>query len=114
LFQISEKGILADAAPSYPVTTVHEPHYDVLAAAVTGTSATVLTLLAMLGGSGITSMLGKMLFDAQLWVIELALVVGMVGLLVRSTTNKRRLSHLAAILLVIATVLIAATAVLPL
>ena len=96
-----------------PVSTVHEPHYDVLAAAVSGTSATVLTLLAMLGGSGINSPELRMLFDAQLWVIELALIVGLAGLLVRSSTSKRRLSHAAAILLALGTILIAATAALP-
>jgi hypothetical protein len=84
-----------------------------LAAAVSGTAATVLTLLAMLGGSGITSTTLKMMFDAQLWVTELALIVGLSGLVVRSASRKRKLSHLAAIFLVIGTLLIAATAAVP-
>jgi hypothetical protein len=101
-----------DSASSTSKSEIHEPHYDVLGAAVSGTSATVLTLLAMLGG-GATSTPLKMLYDAQLWVLELALIVGLAGLLVRSATRKRTLSHIAAILLVIGTLLIAASSAVP-
>jgi hypothetical protein len=52
--------------------SIHEPHYDVLSAAVAGTAATMLTLLAMLGGSGATTVYLRMLFDSQLIVLELA------------------------------------------
>ncbi len=100
---------MASSSSTFPVSVAHEPHYDVLAAAIAGTSATVLTLLAMLGGG--SSGVMKMLYDAQLWAIEFALVVGMTGLIVRSAENNRRLSHVAAILLVIGTILITVSAV---
>jgi hypothetical protein len=79
---------------------LHEPHYDILAAAVSGTAATMLTLLAMLGGGGATTVWLKMLFDSQLLVIELALIAGIAGLIRRNESQKKLLSHVAAALLV--------------
>ena len=86
--------------------SVHEPHYDVLAAAVAGTAATMLTLLAMLGGTGLSSIPSKMLFDAQLVVLELAMVTGITGIIRRSETTKRKLTHSSAILLIAGTILV--------
>ena len=84
----------------------HNPHYDVLAAAVSGTAATMLTLLAMLGGGGADTLFLKMLFDAQLFVVELAMITGIAGLLKGGEMQKRMLSHGAAILLIVGTVLL--------
>ncbi|MGA2664184.1 MAG: hypothetical protein ABSF83_04495 [Nitrososphaerales archaeon] len=89
------------ATPSY-----HDAHYDVLSASVAGTAATMLTLLAMLGGSSADTVFLKMLFDAQLFVVELAMIIGIAGLLRRDETLKRRLSHGAAVLLILGTVLV--------
>jgi len=84
----------------------HDPHYDVLAASVAGTAATMLTLLAMLGGSSADTVLLKTLFDAQLLVVELAMIIGIAGLIRRDEAQKRRLSHGAAVLLILGTVLV--------
>jgi len=89
------------AAPPY-----HDQHYDVLAAAVSGTAATMLTLLAMLGGSGADTVFLKMLFDAQLFVVELAMIIGIAGLIRRDEVQKRKLAHVAAVLLILGTVLV--------
>ena len=84
----------------------HNPHYDILAAAVSGTAATMLTLLAMLGGSGADTIFLKILFDAQLIVIELAMITGIAGLIRSGEVQKRMLSHGAAVLLIMGTVLL--------
>jgi len=85
---------------------LHEPHYDILAAAVSGTAATMLTLLAMLGGGGASTVWLKMRFDLQLVVIELALIVGISGLIRRNESQKRMFSHVAATLLVAGAILL--------
>lgn len=95
-------------------TSVHEPHYDVLSAAVSGTAATMLTLLAMLGGSGANTVYLRMLFDSQLVVLELALIVGVSGIIRRFDSQKRILSHCSAILLILGTILVSIGAALPL
>ncbi len=92
---------------------MHEPHYDVLSAAVAGTAATMLTLLAMLGGSGATDNLLKILFDSQLVVLEFALVSGIAGLIQRRESLKRLLSHSSAVLLIAGTILVSLGAALP-
>ena len=84
----------------------HNSHYDILAAAVSGTAATMLTLLAMLGGGGADTLFLKVLFDAQLFVVELAMITGIAGLLKAGEIQKRMLSHGAAILLIVGTVLL--------
>jgi hypothetical protein len=84
----------------------HDPHYDILAAAVSGTAATMLTLLAMLGGSGANTTFLKMLFDAQLVVVELAMITGIAGLIKGGEMQKRILSQGAAILLIVGTILL--------
>jgi len=85
----------------------------VLSAAVAGTAATMLTLLAMLGGSGANTMILKMLFDSQLLVLELALVAGIAGLIRRRESQKRMLSHTSALLLILGTILVSIGAALP-
>jgi hypothetical protein len=77
-----------------------------LAAAVSGTAATMLTLLAMLGGSIASTVWLKMLFDVELVVIELALTAGILGLIKRDESQKRMFSHAAAALLVAGTILV--------
>lgn len=94
--------------------SIHEPHYDVLSAAVAGTAATMLTLLAMLGGTGATTMYLKELYDSQLVVLELALVAGISGIISRGDSQKKNLSHVSAILLILGTVLVSLGAALPL
>ena len=85
---------------------LHDQHYDVVAAAVSGTAATMLTLLAMLGGNSANTEFLRMLFDAQLVVVELAMIVGIAGLIRRDEVQKRELSHTAAFLLVVGTILV--------
>jgi hypothetical protein len=93
--------------------SLHEPHYDVLSAAVAGTASTMLTLLAMLGGSGAILLYQKMLFDSQLGVLELALIAGVAGLLQRRERSKRTFSHVSAALLITGTILVSLGAALP-
>jgi hypothetical protein len=93
---------------------VHNPHYDVLSAAVAGTAATMLTLLAMLGGSGANTLYLKLLFDSQLVVLELALIAGVSGIIRGQDSQKRLLSHSSAVLLIFGTVLVSLGAALPL
>jgi len=95
------------------LTLAHDPHYDVLSAAISGTSATMLTLLAMLGGSGATTVYLKVLFDSQLVVLELALIFGVSGIIRKPDSEKRRLSHVAAVLLIAGTILVSLGAALP-
>ena len=92
---------------------LHEPHYDVLSAAVAGTASTMLTLLAMLGGSGANTVFLKMLFDAQLIVLEFALVAGISGLIQRIESRKKTLSHLSAVFLIAGTILVSLGAAIP-
>jgi hypothetical protein len=91
------------ATPSHPL---HEPHYDILAAAVSGTAATMLTLLAMLGGGVTSSLWLKTLFDAQLLVIELALIAGVSALIRGNESHRKTFAHIAAPLLVTGAVLL--------
>ncbi|MDA4130912.1 MAG: hypothetical protein OK457_09090 [Thaumarchaeota archaeon] len=86
-----------------------EPHYDVLAAGVAGASATMLTLLTVFGSSSSSvggSVLFKLLFEAQLLVLELALIAGVMALIRRAEDQKRILSHLSGALLIAGTLLL--------
>ena len=96
------------------LTSAHDPHYDVLCAAVSGTSATMLTLLAMLGGSAASTVFLRTLFDSELVVLELALIAGLSGIIRRPNSQKRSLSYFAAVLLIVGTVLVSLGAALPL
>jgi len=90
-------------------TSIHEPHYDVLSAAVAGAAATMLTLLTTLGSTNTSisnNFFLKVLFEAELLVLETALMVGIVGLVRRSEGQKRKLSHLAAFILILGTLLL--------
>jgi len=95
-------------------TSAHDPHYDVLSAAVSGTAATMLTLLAMLGASSAHTVFLRILFDSQLVVLELALIVGVTGIIRKPDSQKEKLSYFAAILLITGTVLVSLGAALPL
>jgi hypothetical protein len=95
------------------VNSAHDPHYDVLSAAVSGTSATMLTLLAMLGGGAANTVYLRVLFDSQLVVLELALISGLTGIIRKPDSQKRRLSYFAAVLLIVGTVLVSLGAALP-
>ncbi len=66
----------------------------------------MLTLLAMLGGSGADTVFLKMLFDAQLSMVELAMIIGIAGLVRREEVQKRQLAHVSAVLLILGTVLV--------
>ncbi|MDA4112313.1 MAG: hypothetical protein OK439_07205, partial [Thaumarchaeota archaeon] len=82
--------------------------YDVLAAGVAGASATMLTLLTVLGTNsalGGTPLL-KILFEAQLLVLELALISGIMALIRRIDSQKKTLSHLSGALLIVGTLLL--------
>jgi hypothetical protein len=95
------------------VTSTHDPHYDVLSAAVSGTAATMLTLLAMLGASSAHTVFLRILFDSQLVVLELALIVGVSGIIRRPDSQKQKLSYFAAILLITGTILVSLGAAQP-
>ncbi|MFI5419817.1 MAG: hypothetical protein ACHQ1H_02505 [Nitrososphaerales archaeon] len=86
-----------------------EPHYDVLAAGVAGASATMLTLLTVFGSSNSQiggSLFLKILFEAQLLVLELALIVGIMALIRRTEAQKKLLSHVSGALLIGGTLLL--------
>jgi hypothetical protein len=72
----------------------------------------MLTLLAMLGGSGATSNVLKILFDSQLVVLEFALISGIARLIQRTESRKRLLSHSSALLPIIGTILVSTGAAL--
>ncbi len=90
-------------------TSVHEPHYDVLAAGVAGASATILTLLTVLGATN-SALVGtaylKILLDSQLLLLELALISGIAALINREDSRKRVMSHLSGYLLIAGTLLL--------
>jgi len=73
----------------------------------------MITLLAMLGGSGADTVYLKILFDSQLVVLESALIAGMSGIIRKPDSQKRTLSYFAAILLIVGTVLVSLGAALP-
>jgi hypothetical protein len=73
----------------------------------------MLTLLAMLGGSGASTVYLRVFFDSQLAVLELALIAGLSGIIRKPDSQKRRLSYFAAILLIVGTVLVSLGAALP-
>jgi hypothetical protein len=93
--------------------SAHDPHYDVLSAAISGTAATMLTLLAMLGAGSAHTVFLRILFDSQLVVLELALIVGVSGIIRRPDSQKQKLSYFAAALLIAGTVLVSLGAALP-
>ena len=64
-------------------------------------------------GSGANTVYLKVLFDSQLAVLELALIFGVSGLIRKTDSQKRRLSHLAAILIIVGTLLVSLGAALP-
>jgi hypothetical protein len=66
----------------------------------------MLTLLGMLGRSGLTTIPSKMLFDAQLVVLEFEMIIGITGIIRRSEASKRKLSRSSAILLIAGTILV--------
>ncbi len=74
-----------------------------------GASATMLTLLTVLGipSSNLgESLLLKLLFEAQLLLLELALIAGIMALIRRVEDQKRILSHLSGALLIAGTLLL--------
>ena len=73
----------------------------------------MLTLLAILSGSGATKIFLKILFDSQLVVLELALVAGISGLIRRRESQKRTLSLVSEVLLIAGTILLSRGAALP-
>jgi hypothetical protein len=86
-----------------------EPHYDVLAAGVAGASATILTLLTVLGATNstlVSTIYLKVLLEAQLLLLELALIFGIAALISRSDTHKKTLSHLSGYILIGGTLLL--------
>ncbi len=85
----------------------HEANYNLIAAALATAAATMLTLLTTLGT---TPVLGsptlKILLEAQLLVIEIALILSVVSLLRRREETKRRLVLASAVLVVLGTLLL--------
>jgi len=90
-------------------SSVQEPHYDVLAAGVAGASATMLTLLTVLGTTNVSvqgSSFLKILFEGQLLLLELALIAGIAALMRRAESKKKTLSHISSYLLIGGTLLL--------
>jgi hypothetical protein len=90
-------------------TVQEEPHYDVLAAGVAGASATILTILTVLGATNATLVSTnylKILLEAQLLMLELALISGISALISRDAPRKKTLSHLSGYLLILGTLLV--------
>jgi hypothetical protein len=90
-------------------SSIHEPHYDVLAAGVAGASATILTLLTVLGATNsilIGSSNLKALLEVQLLTLELALITGIAALMNREESRKKLLSHVSGYLLISGTLLL--------
>jgi hypothetical protein len=90
-------------------SSVQEPHYDVLAAGVAGASATMLTLLTVLGTTNSSvegSAFLKILFEGQLLLLELALISGIAALMRRAESQKKTLSHISSYLLIGGTLLL--------
>ena len=90
-------------------TILEEPHYDVLAAGVAGASATILTILTVLGATNSTLVSTnylKLLLEAQLLMLELALISGIAALISRDGSRKKLLSHVSGYLLILGTLLV--------
>ena len=86
------------------VASVHESHYDLVAAAIATAAATMLTLLTTLGSSNSSiesSILLRGLLEVELLVLEFALLVGVVALLQRNEARKRRFTFASASLLIL-------------
>ena len=85
----------------------HEANYNLIAAALATAAATMLTLLTTLGT---TSLVGnptlKILLEAQLLVIEVALILSVVSLVRRGQETKRLLVLSSAALVVVGTLLL--------
>jgi hypothetical protein len=88
--------------------TPHEANYNLIAAAIATAAATMLTLLTTLGTVDIVSRSGllKGLLEAELLVIEFALIVSVIALLRRGQQEKRRLVLGSAFLLIFGTLLL--------
>ncbi len=88
--------------------TPHEANYNLIAAALATAAATMLTLLATLGttGSVLESAALKALLEAQLLVVEMALILSVISLVLRGEGTKRRLVLLSAVLVVLGTLLV--------
>jgi len=93
----------ADTGPSS-----HEANYNVIAAALATAAATMLTLLTTLGTTGAVtgSTTLKLLLEAELLVIEVALILSVVSLLRRGEWVKRQLVRGSAVLVVLGTLLL--------
>jgi len=90
-------------------SSIHEPHYIVLAAGVAGASATILTLLTVLGATNsilVGSANLKSLLEIQLLTLELALITGITATMNREESRKKLLSHLSGYLLIAGTLLL--------
>lgn len=90
-------------------SVLQEPHYDVLAAGVAGASATILTLLTVLGATNstlVSTVYLKLLLEAQLLMLELALIIGIGALINRVEAQKKMLSHLSGYMLIGGTLLL--------
>jgi hypothetical protein len=87
----------------------NEPHTEVLAAAVAGAAATMLTLLTVLGSTNlqiISNTTMKALFESQLIVLETALIFGTAALMRKSDAAKALLAKTSAVLLIGGTLLL--------
>jgi hypothetical protein len=86
----------------------HEANYNVIAAALATAAATMLTLLTTLGTTSeiMGSATLKSLLEAELLVIEMALILSIISLLRRGEEIKRQLVRGSAVLVVLGTLLL--------
>jgi hypothetical protein len=87
--------------------SAHEANYNLIAAALATAAATMLTLLTTLGTTSVSgNPTLKALLEAQLLVIEVALILSVVSLLRGGEKSKRRLVLASAVLVVLGTLLL--------
>jgi hypothetical protein len=86
----------------------HEVNYNVIAAAIATAAATMLTLLTTLGTTDkvMASVMLRGLLEAELLVLELALILSIVSLLRRGEEIKRQLVRFSSALVVSGTLLL--------
>jgi hypothetical protein len=97
---------VTDQTTTRPDLSPHEANYNLIAAALATAAATMLTLLTTIGTtpsliSGGTTLKG--LFEAELLMLEFALIISVVSLLRTGEGAKRKLVFASAFLLILGT-----------
>ncbi|QQG48623.1 MAG: hypothetical protein HY247_07760 [archaeon] len=95
-------------ASSEAELTSHEANYNLVAAALATAAATMLTLLTTLGTTSLVlqSVWLKTLLELELLTLEFALIVSVIALIKRGEGGKKRLTLIAAFLVILGTLLL--------